>query len=193
VETSQRIVDVLLRALAQAIPQRIPAAASGTMNNLTIGGTDPRTGEPFAYYETVAGGMGARPTKGGVSGVHTHMTNSLNTPAEALEYAYPLRVRRYSLRRGSGGKGRHSGGDGIVREIEVLADAEVTLLADRRRTRPYGLNGGEAGAAGRTLVLCADGSSQLLAGKASVRLKAGERVRVETPGAGGWGAPLRRK
>ncbi len=106
VETSQRIVDVLLRALAQAVPERIPAAASGTMNNLTIGGMDPRTGEPFAYYETIAGGMGARPTKPGVSGVHTHMTNSLNTPAEALEYSYPLRVRQYSLRRGSGGDGQ---------------------------------------------------------------------------------------
>ena len=189
VETSQRIVDVLLRALAQAVPQQIPAAASGTMNNLTIGGKDPRTGEPFAYYETVAGGMGARPTKPGVSGVHTHMTNSLNTPAEALEYAYPLRVRRYSLRRGSGGKGKHRGGDGIVREIEVLADSEVTLLADRRQGRPYGLQGGEPGAAGRTEVLRADGKQEQLAGKASVRLKAGERIRVETPGGGGWGKP----
>ena len=189
VETSQRIVDVLLRALAQAVPQRIPAAASGTMNNLTIGGKDPRTGEPFAYYETVAGGMGARPTKPGVSGVHTHMTNSLNTPAEALEYAYPMRVRRYSLRRGSGGKGKHGGGDGIVREIEVLADSEVTLLADRRQRRPYGLQGGEPGAAGRTEVLRNDGKREQLAGKASVRLKAGERIRVETPGGGGWGKP----
>ena len=187
VETSQRIVDVLLRALAQAIPERIPAAASGTMNNLTIGGMDPRCGEPFAYYETIAGGMGARPTKTGVSGVHTHMTNSLNTPAEALEYAYPLRVRRYSLRRGSGGKGKYNGGDGIVREIEVLADSEVTLLADRRRGQPYGLLGGEPGAAGRTEVLHGDGKRELLAGKSSVRLRAGERVRVETPGGGGWG------
>ena len=154
VETSQRIVDVVLRALAQAIPDRIPAGASGTMNNLTIGGmhlrtSDPRTGEPFAYYETIAGGMGARPGKAGVSGVHTHMTNSLNTPAEALEYAYPLRVRRYSLRPGSGGSGKFSGGDGIVREIEVLADCEVTLLADRRSRGPSGLAGGGDGAAGR--------------------------------------------
>ncbi|HYL96990.1 MAG TPA: hydantoinase B/oxoprolinase family protein, partial [Terriglobales bacterium] len=193
VETSQRIVDVLLRALAEAIPHRIPAAASGTMNNLTIGGMDPRTGEPFAYYETVAGGMGARPSKPGVSGVHTHMTNSLNTPAEALEYAYPLRVRRYSLRPDSGGKGKHRGGDGIVREIEVLTEADVTLLADRREGRPYGLNGGEPGAAGRTEVVRADGSRQQLAGKASVRVKAGERIRVDTPGGGGWGAPSGRK
>ena len=146
VETSQRIVDVLLRALAEAVPERIPAAASGTMNNLTIGGIDPRTNEPFAYYETIAGGMGARPTKAGVSGVHTHMTNSLNTPAEALEYSYPLRVHRYSLRPHSGGPGGHRGGDGVVREIEVLTDAECTLLAERRQRGPYGLNGGGDGA-----------------------------------------------
>jgi N-methylhydantoinase B len=187
VETSQRIVDVLLRALAQAIPERIPAAASGTMNNLTIGGTDPRTGEPFAYYETIAGGMGGRPTKRGVSGVHTHMTNSLNTPAEALEYAYPLRVRQYSLRPGSGGEGRHHGGDGIVREIEVLADAEVTLLAERRTRGPYGLDGGRDGAPGKAYLVRQDGSTEELPGKFSVRLRAGERIRIETPGGGGWG------
>jgi N-methylhydantoinase B len=187
VETSQRLVDVLLRALARAVPRRIPAASSGTMNNLTAGGVDPRTGQPFAYYETVAGGMGARPGKAGVSGVHTHMTNSLNTPAEALEYAYPLRVTRYSLRRGSGGKGRHDGGDGIVREIEMLADADVTLLAERRRFAPYGLEGGRPGAPGRTFLVRADGSRQLLSGKFSRRLRAGERIRIETPGAGGFG------
>ncbi len=187
VETSQRIVDVLLRALAQAVPDRIPAAAAGTMNNLTIGGIDPRTGEPFAYYETVAGGMGARPAKAGVSGVHTHMTNSLNTPAEALEYAYPLRVWRYSLRPGSGGEGRFRGGDGIVREIEVLTNAEVTLLADRRTRGPYGLGGGGRGAPGKATVIRNDGSSQELPGKFNVRLGAGERIRIETPGGGGWG------
>jgi len=189
VETSQRIVDVLLRALAQAIPERIPAAASGTMNNLTIGGVDPRTGEPFAYYETIAGGMGARPTKDGVSGVHTHMTNSLNTPAEALEYAYPLRVRKYSLRPGSGGGGKHRGGDGIVREVEVLADAEVTLLADRRSRGPYGLAGGTDGAPGRAEIFHADGTAQKLPGKFNVRVRKGDRVRIETPGGGGWGKP----
>ncbi len=187
VETSQRIVDVLLKALSQAIPDRIPAAASGTMNNLTIGGIDPRNGEPFAYYETVAGGMGARPTNDGVSGVHTHMTNSLNTPAEALEHAYPLRLRRYSFRPQSGGGGKHSGGDGIVREIEVLTDAQVTLLADRRSRGPYGLAGASDGAPGRTIVLRRDGTEEELASKTSVRLSAGERVRVETPGGGGWG------
>jgi N-methylhydantoinase B len=187
VETSQRIVDVLLRALAQAVPERIPAAASGTMNNLTIGGTDLRTGKPFAYYETIAGGMGARPTKPGVSGVHTHMTNSLNTPAEALEYSYPLRVRRYSLRRGSGGTGSQPGGDGIVREIEVLTGAEVTLLADRRRLGPWGLSGGRDGAPGKACILRRDGTLEELPGKSNVRLSKGERIRIETPGGGGWG------
>jgi N-methylhydantoinase B len=187
VETSQRIVDVLLKALAQALPDRIPAAAAGTMNNLTIGGIDPRTHEPFAYYETIAGGMGARPGKAGVSGVHTHMTNSLNTPAEALEYAYPLRVRTYSLRPDSGGHGKHRGGDGIVREIEVLADVEVTLLADRRTRGPYGLSGGADGTSGRAAISRCDGSSQTMPGKFNARLRRGERIRIETPGGGGWG------
>jgi len=187
VETSQRIVDILLLALAQAIPEQIPAAASGTMNNLTIGGIDPRTGDPFAYYETIAGGMGARPTKVGVSGVHTHMTNSLNTPAEALEYSYPLRVRNYSLRRDSGGGGKHRGGDGIVREIEVLTDAELTLLADRRLRGPWGLNGGSEGLPGKTSVIRLDGTVEELPGKFNVRLTKGERIRIETPGGGGWG------
>jgi N-methylhydantoinase B len=187
VETSQRIVDVLLRALAQAIPDRIPAAASGTMNNLTVGGIDPRTSEPFAYYETIAGGMGARPGKPGVSGVHTHMTNSLNTPAEALEYAYPLRVRRYSLRPGSGGEGKFRGGDGIVREIEVLTDCEVTLLADRRARGPWGLSEGVDGAPGKTFITRRDGSVEPMPGKFSTRLRRGERITIETPGGGGWG------
>jgi len=187
VETSQRIVDVLLRALAEAIPDRIPAAASGTMNNLTIGGIDPRTGEPFTYYETIAGGMGARPGKRGVSGVHTHMTNSLNTPAEALEYAYPLRVRSYSLRSGSGGNGKFAGGDGIAREIEVLTDCEVTLLAERRSRGPWGLDGGGEGAAGKATVVRRDGSLAPMPGKFSTRLGKGERIRIETPGGGGYG------
>ncbi|MGB8060847.1 MAG: hydantoinase B/oxoprolinase family protein [Candidatus Sulfotelmatobacter sp.] len=189
VETSQRIVDVLLRALAEVIPDRIPAAAAGTMNNLTIGGIDPCTGEPFTYYETIAGGMGARPGKAGVSGVHTHMTNSLNTPAEALEYAYPLRVRTYSLRPESGGQGEFRGGDGILREIEVLTDCEVTLLADRRSRGPWGLAGGSDGAAGTACILHSDGSVQPMPGKFSARLRQGERIRIETPGGGGWGTP----
>ena len=139
--------------------------SSGTMNNLTIGGFDERTGEPFAYYETIAGGMGARPDRDGVSGVHTHMTNSLNTPAEALEYAYPLRVTEYSLRKGSGGAGKFRGGDGIVREVELLADCEVTLLADRRSRGPYGLQGGADGAAGRTEAAYLDGTRETLQAK----------------------------
>jgi N-methylhydantoinase B len=187
VETSQRIVDVLLRALAQAVPERIPAAASGTMNNLTIGGIDPRSGAPFAYYETIAGGMGARPTKAGVSGVHTHMTNSLNTPAEALEYAYPLRVRQYSLRPGSGGRGKYHGGDGIIREIEVLTDCDVTLLSDRRERGPWGLNGGGDGAPGKASVIRLSGSAEKMPGKFSARLRSGERIRIESPGGGGHG------
>jgi len=180
---------VLLKALAQAIPDRIPAAASGTMNNLTIGGVDPRTGEPFTYYETIAGGMGARPGKQGVSGVHTHMTNSLNTPAEALEYAYPLRVRSYSLRPESGGEGRFRGGDGIIREIEVLTDCEVTLLSDRRSRGPWGLSGANDGARGRTTLIGQDGSAKLMPGKFSTRLRKGDRLRIESPGGGGWGRP----
>jgi N-methylhydantoinase B len=188
VEASQRIVDTLLRALAEAMPDRVPAGSSGTMNNLTIGGIDERKREPFAYYETIAGGMGARPDRPGVNGVHTHMTNSLNTPAEALEYAYPLRVTRYSLRKGSGGTGKFQGGDGIVREVELLSDAEVTLLADRRSRGPYGLAGGADGAAGKTSVIHNDGSVEVLPGKTSVRLKKGEKVRIESPGGGGWGS-----
>lgn len=193
VETSQRIVDVLLKALAQAIPDQVPAAASGTMNNLTIGGIDlrkgdPRTGEPFTYYETIAGGMGGRSGKPGVSGVHTHMTNSLNTPAEALEYAYPLRVRSYSLRPGSGGKGKFPGGDGIVREIEVLTDCEVTLLSDRHARGPWGLSGGKEGAVGAATVVRRDGSLEPMPGKFSTRCSRGERIRIETPGGGGWGS-----
>jgi len=186
VETSQRVVDVLMRALAQAIPDRVPAASSGTMSNLTIGGTDPRTAGAFAYYETIAGGMGARPNADGLSGVHTHMTNSLNTPIEALEYAYPFRVHRYSYRPNSGGAGKFRGGDGLVREIELLADAQVTLLSDRRKFRPYGLGGGESGQAGKAVHVCGDESHEIPA-KSSLRAKNGDVVRIETPGGGGWG------
>lgn len=189
VETSQRIVDVLLRALAQAAPERIPAASAGTMNNLTIGGLDPRTGAPFAYYETIAGGMGARPTADGLSGVHTHMTNSLNTPIEALEFFYPFRVRRYGYRAGSGGRGKYRGGDGIVREIEFLWPAQVTLLTERRRLAPYGLAGGEPGAPGRNLLLPRDGGETVLPAKCTVHVGPGDRLRIETPGGGGWGRP----
>jgi N-methylhydantoinase B len=182
VETSQRIVDVLFKALSKALPERIPAASQGTMNNLTIGGIDIRTGQEFSYYETVAGGMGARPSLDGMSGVHTHMTNSLNTPAEALEYAYPLRVCEYRLRRGSGGEGKHRGGDGVVREIEMLVPARMSLLADRRKRGPYGLYGGADGKPGANTV-----NGVQIRGKSSHQLQAGDRVRLETPGGGGWG------
>jgi N-methylhydantoinase B len=190
VETSQRIVDTLMLALSKA-GARVPAASQGTMNNLTIGGTDRRTNREFAYYETIAGGMGARPDRDGISGIHTHMTNSLNTPAEAIEYALPFRVRRYSLRRGSGGRGRFRGGDGVVREIELLTDAQVTILSDRRKRRPYGLAGGEAGAAGRTVLISSEGEIEMKS-KDSLRARAGDRVRVETPGGGGFGEEVKR-
>lgn len=193
VETSQRIVDVLFRALARAIPNSIPAASSGTMNNLTIGGIDPRTGAPFAYYETIAGGMGGRPGAAGVSGIHTHMTNSLNTPVEALEFFYPFRVRRYAYRTGSGGKGRYPGGDGLVREIELLAPSQVTILSDRRKSAPYGLAGGASGQPGRNLMQRRNGRRQELPGKCNVSAEPGDILRVETPGGGGWGAVRRGK
>jgi N-methylhydantoinase B len=189
VETSQRIVDTVLLALSKT-GAPVPAASQGTMNNLTVGGTDSRTGKQFAYYETVAGGMGARPGLDGIDGIHTHMTNSLNTPAEAMEYAYPMRVRRYAIRRESGGGGQFRGGDGIVREIELLSDAQVTILSDRRKTRPYGLNGGEPGAAGRTVLITKSGE-RVLAGKDSVYANAGDRVSIESPGGGGWGKKRR--
>jgi N-methylhydantoinase B len=188
VETSQRIVDVVLGALAQALPDLIPAASLGTMNNLTIGGHDPERDAPFAYYETVGGGAGAGPDGDGLSGVHVHMTNTLNTPVEALEYAYPLRVRRYGLRPGSGGRGAHRGGDGLVREIEFLCPAAVTILSERRRSAPYGLKGGEPGAPGRN-VLIRDGEEQDLPGKVHLQVQQGDVLSMRTPGGGGWGLP----
>jgi 5-oxoprolinase (ATP-hydrolysing) len=192
VETSQRIVDVLLGALARACPERIPAASQGTMNNLTIGGLDarqPGATRPYTYYETVGGGMGARPSGPGPSALHSHMTNTLNTPVEALEYAYPLRVLRYEIRQGSGGSGKFLGGDGIRRDIQVLgqdSEAQVTLITDRRRGRPYGLAGGQAGQPGQNLLL-RDGIETLLPGKGSVYLKGGDILSLRTPGGGGYG------
>ncbi len=187
-ETSQRATDVLLGALAQVRADRIPAASQGTMNNLTIGGWDPGRQQHFAYYETIGGGMGARPGKDGADGIHTHMTNTLNTPIEALEYAYPFRANRYELRRGSGGRGQYRGGDGVVREIEMLADATITMLSERRRTQPYGLAGGQPGANGRNILIQGD-IEEALPGKFSRHVRAGNRIRVETPGGGGHGPP----
>jgi N-methylhydantoinase B len=187
VETSQRIVDTVFKALSKAVPGRIPAASQGTMNNLTIGGIDPRTGAEFSYYETVAGGMGARAKLDGMSATHSHMTNSLNTPAEALEYAYPLRVREYRIRKGSGGKGKQKGGDGTIREIETLGPANMALLSDRRKRAPYGLRGGQDGERGRAFVIRADGRKEQLRSKDNRQLYAGDRVRIETPSGGGFG------
>ncbi len=189
VEMSQRIVDTLLRALARAIPEKIPAASQGTMNNLTFGGIDTRPGRgnvPFAYYETIAGGMGAGPRSDGTSGIHTHMTNSLNSPIEVLEMNYPLRVRRYGLRRGSGGAGKHRGGDGVVREVELLTDAQVSLLSERRKFAPYGLAGGSAGAKGKNEMIVR-GRPKKLPSKFSFHASAGAIIRIATPGGGGFG------
>jgi N-methylhydantoinase B len=185
VETSQRIVDVLFRALAQALPDRIPAASQGTMNNLTIGGLN-ADGKEFSYYETIAGGMGARPNEDGLSALHTHMTNSLNTPAEALEYAYPLRVHQYAIRKASGGEGKFRGGDGVIREVETLVAARMSILSDRRKHAPYGLAGAHAGEVGRNVII-RDGQTTKVGSKGSWELAAGDRIRIETPGGGGFG------
>jgi N-methylhydantoinase B len=188
VETSQRITDVLLSAFAEALPGRLPALSQGTMNNTTVGGLDPRTGEPFAYYETVGGGMGGGRGGPGLSGVHTHMSNSLNTPIEALEHAYPFRITRYELRAGSGGPGRNAGGEGLRRDLELLTDARVTLLSERRRSGPAGRDGGGAGAPGENALL-RDGKEERLAAKVTFDARAGDIVSVRSPGGGGWGLP----
>jgi N-methylhydantoinase B len=186
VETSQRITDVVLEALAVALPELLPAQSQGTMNNLTVGGIDQRRNEPFAYYETMGGGMGAGASGPGLSGVHVHMSNSLNTPVEALEHAYPLRVREYGLRRGSGGAGVHRGGDGIRRDVELLVDSDVSLLTERRARGPRGRAGGEAGGAGENVLIRA-GAETPLPSKATLRLRAGDVVSLRSPGGGGWG------
>ena len=188
-ETSQRITDVLLGALAQALPDLIPAASQGTMNNVLVGGHDPIQGVEFAYYETIGGGMGARPGSDGLSAVQTHMTNTLNTPIEALELNYPLRVRLYAVRQGSGGQGKHRGGDGIVRDMEFLSPAVVTVLSERRRSRPYGLRGGEPGAPGETVLLKGGVEEVRLPPKATFSAEPGDILSIRTPGGGGWGKP----
>jgi N-methylhydantoinase B len=189
VETSQRMVDTLLRALAKAAPGQIPAASQGTMNNLTFGGIDPRRGDqPFTYYETIAGGCGASALRDGPSAAHSHMTNSWNTPTEVVEETYPVRVKRYAIRHNSGGPGRYRGGDGIVRELEFLAAVETGLLTDRRTTAPYGLNGGQDGSTG-TNTVTRGSSVKSLPAKCSFSAHAGDILRIETPGGGGWGTP----
>ena len=185
VETSQRIVDVLLGALAQACPDQIPAASSGTMNNLTIGGYDVSRGKEFTYYETIAGGMGARPNRDGIDAVHTHMTNTMNTPIEAIETNYPMQVVAYGIRRGTGGAGKFRGGAGVVRALRMLTDAEITILSERRTRGPYGLQGGAPGQPGCN-VLVSDGEERPLSGKVSISTSEGDIIRIETPGGGGF-------
>jgi N-methylhydantoinase B len=193
VETSQRITDLMLGAMARAVPHLIPAASSGTMNNLTIGGYDPRheygrtAVRPYTYYETICGGAGGGPFRSGLSGVHTHMTNTLNTPVEALELAYPFRIEEYGLRPGSGGTGRHPGGDGAVRRYRFLAPATVTIVSERRTRRPWGLAGGGEAESGENVLIRRDGTREPLPAKTSIRVDAGEAVEIRTPGGGGWG------
>ncbi|HUF46778.1 MAG TPA: hydantoinase B/oxoprolinase family protein [Vicinamibacterales bacterium] len=188
VETSQRITDVVFGALGKALPDVMPAASQGTMNNITLGGRHPVTGQRFAYYETLGGGMGGRRGMAGLSGVHTHMSNTRNTPVEAIEHYLPVRIRQYALRKGSGGVGAAPGGEGIVREYEILTPTTVTLLTERRRRAPYGAQGGGPGAQGRN-TLIRDGKETLLPGKIELQLEAGDRLRIETPGGGGYGKP----
>ncbi len=186
VETSQRIVDVLFGALAKACPDRIPAASCGSMSNITVGGHDMSRGRDFTYYETIAGGMGARPNCDGIDAIHTHMTNTMNTPIEAIETSYPMQVDQYAIRRGTGGAGKFQGGAGIVRSLKLLTDAEVTILSERRVFQPYGLQGGEHGHLGRN-VLIRDDEEQSLAGKATFPIRKGDIIQIETPGGGGYG------
>lgn len=183
-ETAQRIVDVVLGALFQALPNRIPAASCGSMNNLFLGN------ERFAYYETIAGGAGASALGPGARAIHTHMTNTLNTPVEALEHAAPVLVRRYGVRRGSGGGGQHRGGDGVIRELEFLEDATVTLIGERRRRPPYGQRGGGPGETGRDLLRRGERVVKLPA-KVSFLSRAGDVLTIMTPGGGGFGDPMR--
>ena len=192
VETSTRIVDVTLKAFSSIIPERVCAACQGTMNNVTIGGIDPRTGKYFTYYETIAGGFGARYTKDGVDGIHSHMTNTLNTPVEALESSYPLRIKKYELVRGSGGRGKFRGGLGIRRDIEVLAEkSTISLMGERQRRGPWGLFGGMPGPPGvygivrRNLITG-------LSSKTTLTANSGDVLTVKTPGGGGYGALGRR-
>jgi N-methylhydantoinase B len=181
VETSQRIVDVLLGALAKACPDRIPAASSGTMNNLTIGNQN------YTYYETIGGGMGANPNRDGISAIQTHMTNTLNTPIESIETSYPLQVEKYRIRSNSGGAGRFRGGDGIVRSFRLLLPAQVTILSERRKFAPYGLDGGESGETGRN-TLKRNNQDIELDGKVSFTGDNEDVIEIRTPGGGGFGA-----
>jgi N-methylhydantoinase B len=187
-ETTQRVADTVLKVFAQFAPERVPAAGQGTMNLIGVGGRDPRFGRPYTYIETIGGGQGGRPMGPGDDGIQCNMTNTMNTPIEALEITYPLRVERYELREGSAGAGKHRGGHGLVRAIRVLGhEARVSLQSERRRFAPYGLNGGDDGKTGRNYTVNRDGSRTEQPGKASLTLGPDEIVVVETPGGGGWG------
>jgi N-methylhydantoinase B len=184
VETSQRVTDVVLSAFAEAVPERVPAQGQGTMNNLIIGSRD---ASGFTYYETIGGGFGGRPCRDGMDGVQVGMTNTLNTPIEALEAEYPMRVERYALRDGSGGAGRYRGGLGITRSVTVETDATVSLLTERRRLAPSGLRGGENGATGENRI-----GGKSVSAKTTADIDAGTTVTVKTPGGGGYGDPAER-
>ncbi|MCX8996993.1 hydantoinase B/oxoprolinase family protein [Rhizobiaceae bacterium BDR2-2] len=188
-ETTQRLADTVLRVFSQFAPERIAAASQGTMNLIGIGGRDPRNGKPYTYIETIGGGQGGRPMGPGMSGVHANMSNTLNTPIEALEISYPFRVERYELREGSAGTGLNPGGEGVVRALRIIGhEARVSLQTDRRKFHPYGLHGGGKGATGVNWMEDETGARHRLAGKGSLTLQAGEVIVVETPGGGGWGA-----
>ena len=188
VETSQRITDVVLRALAQALPDRVPAAGQGTMNNVSFGGWDTRRAQPFVWYETLGGGMGASSKSDGLSGVHVHMSNTRNTPIESIESELPVRIAGYSIRRQTGGRGRHVGGDGLERVYEFLEAADGTVISERRTFRPWGLNGGDDGAPGENRIERVDGRVEALGSKGRFSLSPGDRLVVRTPGGGGWGS-----
>lgn len=186
VETSQRIVDLVFGALSKAVPGKVQAASSGTMNNITFGGTDPESGSQFAYYETIGGGMGARKGKNGESAVQTHMTNTLNTPVEAVERELPVRIRSYSIREHSGGSGLYRGGDGIIREFEFLAHCSASIITERRKNMPYGIAGGKSGKSGINKIISENNETNLLS-KYSFEVRKGDILRIESPGGGGWG------
>jgi N-methylhydantoinase B len=193
VETSQRIVDTTLGALAGIVPDLVPAASQGTMNNLTIGGVDSRTKLPFSFYETIGGGSGAIAGSNGASGIHTHMTNTLNTPIESMESEYPLRVKQYSIRRETGGRGKWNGGDGIIREIEILAETcTISIQSERRSIQPWGLEKGSSGASGCNSIIY-NGKIHPLQAKSTVIAPQGAVIRIETPGGGGFGSPPSRE
>jgi N-methylhydantoinase B len=187
VETSQRIVDLLFKALSELLPGKIPAASCGSMNNIAIG-SETCNAEAFAYYETIGGGAGAGPLKDGLSAVHTHMTNTRNTSIEALESMFPFMVTKYKIRDGSGGAGLHVGGDGIIREYLFLLPCRVSIISERRRLAPWGLSGGKDAIPGKNRHLVGSTGELIdLPGKASVHARGGDRIIIETPGGGGWG------